>query len=97
MSASRIPPSSISPTDTGRSGQRAKTVATRLTPEELQEVKKNSGQIRVPLLVTFRASYRAVDRRVVGSSMDDVMAAILCILFRHAGLCSASLVFRLPT
>ena len=38
MSASRIPPSSTSPTDTGRPGQRAKTVATRLSPEEVQEV-----------------------------------------------------------
>ena len=38
MSAPRIPPSSTSPTDTGRPGQRAKTVATRLSPEELQEV-----------------------------------------------------------
>ena len=38
MSASHIPPSSTSPTDTGRPGQRAKTVATRLSPEELQEV-----------------------------------------------------------
>jgi hypothetical protein len=38
MSASRIPPSSTSPTDTGRPAQRAKTVATRLSPEELQEV-----------------------------------------------------------
>ena len=38
MSASRIPPSSTSPTDTGRPGLRAKTVATRLSPEELQEV-----------------------------------------------------------
>ena len=38
MSASRIPPSSTSPADTGRPGQRAKTVATRLSPEELQEV-----------------------------------------------------------
>src|ERR1700728_1456305 len=38
MSASRNPPSSTSPTDTGRPGQRAKTVATRLSPEELQEV-----------------------------------------------------------
>jgi hypothetical protein len=38
MSPSRIPPSSTSPTDTGRPGQRAKTVATRLSPEELQEV-----------------------------------------------------------
>src|ERR1700693_2914876 len=38
MSASRIPSSSTSPTDTGRPGQRAKTVATRLSPEELQEV-----------------------------------------------------------
>jgi len=38
MSASRIPPSSTSPTDIGRPGLRAKTVATRLSPEELQEV-----------------------------------------------------------
>ena len=38
MSAPRIAPSSTSPTDTGRPGQRAKTVATRLSPEELQEV-----------------------------------------------------------
>ena len=38
MSASRNPPSSTSPTDTGRPGQRAKTVATRLSPKELQEV-----------------------------------------------------------
>jgi hypothetical protein len=38
MSVSRIPPSSTSPADTGRPGQRAKTVATRLNPEELQEV-----------------------------------------------------------
>jgi hypothetical protein len=38
MSASRISPSSTSPTDTGRPGQRAKTVATRLSPEELREV-----------------------------------------------------------
>src|ERR1700723_3719041 len=38
MSASRIPPSSTSPTDTARPGLRAKTVATRLSPEELQEV-----------------------------------------------------------
>ena len=38
MSASRISPSSTSPTDTGRPGQRAKTVATRLSPEELQQV-----------------------------------------------------------
>jgi hypothetical protein len=38
MSASRNPPSSTSPTNTGRPGQRAKTVATRLSPEELQEV-----------------------------------------------------------
>jgi hypothetical protein len=38
MSAPRIPPSSTSPTDTARLGLRAKTVATRLTPEELQEV-----------------------------------------------------------
>ena len=38
MSVSRIPPSSTSPADTGRPGQRAKTVATRLSPEELQEV-----------------------------------------------------------
>ena len=38
MSASRIAPSSTSLTDTGRAGQRAKTVATRLSPEELQEV-----------------------------------------------------------
>ena len=37
MSAPRIPPSSTTPTDT-RPGLRAKTVATRLTPEELQEV-----------------------------------------------------------
>jgi hypothetical protein len=36
MSAPRIPPSS--PTDTARPGVRAKTVATRLSPEELQEV-----------------------------------------------------------
>ena len=36
MSASRIAPSSTSPPD--RPGQRAKTVATRLSPEELQEV-----------------------------------------------------------
>jgi hypothetical protein len=36
MSAPRIPPSS--PTDTARPGLRAKTVATRLSPEELQEV-----------------------------------------------------------
>ena len=36
MSTSRIPPSS--PTDTARPGLRAKTVATRLSPEELQEV-----------------------------------------------------------
>jgi len=38
MSAPRIAPSSTAPTDTGRPGQRAKTVATRLSPEELQEV-----------------------------------------------------------
>ena len=38
MSAPRIAPSSTSPADTGRPGQRAKTVATRLSPEELQEV-----------------------------------------------------------
>src|ERR1700693_3553844 len=38
MSASRIPSSPTSPTDTGRPGQPAKTVATRLSPEELQEV-----------------------------------------------------------
>ncbi|HVR26394.1 MAG TPA: hypothetical protein VMU26_24080 [Candidatus Polarisedimenticolia bacterium] len=38
MSTPRIPPSSTSPADTGRPGQRAKTVATRLSPEELQEV-----------------------------------------------------------
>jgi hypothetical protein len=38
MSASRIAPSSTSPPNTGRPGQRAKTVATRLSPEELQEV-----------------------------------------------------------
>src|SRR5260370_27216443 len=37
MSAPRIPPST-SPTDTARPGLRAKTVATRLSPEELQEV-----------------------------------------------------------
>ena len=38
MSARRIPPSSTSPTDTARAGLRAKIVATRLSPEELQEV-----------------------------------------------------------
>ena len=38
MSAPRIPPSSTSPADTARPGLRAKTVATRLSPEELQEV-----------------------------------------------------------
>ena len=38
MSTPRIPPSSRSPTDTVRPGLRAKTVATRLSPEELQEV-----------------------------------------------------------
>ena len=38
MSAPRIPPSSTSPTDTARAGLRAKIVATRLSPEELQEV-----------------------------------------------------------
>jgi hypothetical protein len=38
MSAPRIPPSSTSSTDTARPGLRAKTVATRLSPEELQEV-----------------------------------------------------------
>jgi len=38
MSAPRIVPSSTSRPDTGRPGQRAKTVATRLSPEELQEV-----------------------------------------------------------
>ena len=38
MSAPRIPPSSTFPTDTARPGLRAKTVATRLSPEELQEV-----------------------------------------------------------
>src|SRR6202034_2005630 len=38
MTTSRIPPSSTSPTDTGGPGLRAKTVATRLSPEELQEV-----------------------------------------------------------
>ena len=38
MSAPRIPPSSTFPADTARPGLRAKTVATRLSPEELQEV-----------------------------------------------------------
>jgi hypothetical protein len=38
MSAPRIPPSSTSLTDTARPGLRAKTVATRLSPEELRRV-----------------------------------------------------------
>src|SRR6202046_3057574 len=38
MRAPRIRPSSTSPADTARPGLRAKTVATRLSPEELQEV-----------------------------------------------------------
>ena len=38
MSAPRIPPSSTFPTDTARLGLRAKTVATRLGPEEQQQV-----------------------------------------------------------
>jgi hypothetical protein len=38
MSTSRIPPTSTSPTDRARPGLRAKIVATRLSPEELQEV-----------------------------------------------------------
>ena len=42
MSASRIAPSSTSPPD--RPGQRAKTVATRLSPEELQEVESAAAR-----------------------------------------------------
>jgi hypothetical protein len=38
MSALRIAPSSTFPIDRGRPGLRAKTVSTRLSPEELQEV-----------------------------------------------------------
>jgi hypothetical protein len=38
MSAPRSAPSSTPPTETGRPTLRAKTVATRLSPEELQEV-----------------------------------------------------------
>jgi len=54
MSASRVPPYSTSPTDTGRPGQRAKTVATRLSPEELQEVEAAAERDRKSLAEWLR-------------------------------------------
>ena len=90
MSASRIPPSSTSPTDTGRPGQRAKTVATRLSPEELQEVEAAAERDRKSLAEWLREVVLRSAREQPADPIELLLAELMATRYALLNLFHAT-------
>src|ERR1700691_2393670 len=90
MSASRISPSSTSPTDTGRPGQRAKTVATRLSPEELREVEAAAERDGQSLAEWLRELALRSARERPGDPIELLLAELMATRYALLNLSHAS-------